>query len=635
MFASMPKIRILASFLEGYTASQWIYTEVHHISRRRRWIFRHKHPWLTRSDTSNPNLTTGFSRNRGMLLPGFFLAFPPLRLANGGARIWLMAPPEIFDSKLDTRRRIRDLQSLLENKTWLDLVRSFYYLGFMVRHRLKENGNGWRETLPPSQRGENGIGRLPLVSASPTQSAADVVHDGIKEFTTKGYCDDKSTEVSYWRKSLTTAHRKSGMEVVSKNNHSEVEGVVDEDILQVLSKYLVGWCENFTKIGDIASQMQAKGLTRFLLMRAAGNLVLMIFEDSASLRNKWGKILAIDESCQFLSSFDLAKIQILTKAHERIDEYLELKSSITWCIQDFSPECSTRECNIEEVADDEGGSSKSSKDKKGTVPEKYPSLIFKITSRIPYKTVLKAHSAVVLKAESIADKIEWLEKLKTVVESKGGQVKVESRPPMRQSLSDGSLDTMARKPADPEEELRWMSQEVRGYVEAVLNSLAANVPKAVVLCLVEKAKEDMLIQLYSSVSAISDRRIEELLMEDQNAKRRRERYQKQSSLLSKLTRQLSIHDNRAAAVSSWSNDSAAESSTRASGASPGDDWRNAFDAAANGPIGSGRYLLNGHSRRYSDPEQDGDEGSGSRSSSSRTPTRLPPAPPQSGSSYRY
>lgn len=36
---------------------------------------------------------------------------------------------------------------------------------------------------------------------------------------------------------------------------------------------------------------------------------------------------------------------------------------------------------------------------------------------------------------------------------------------------------MARKPADPEEELRWMSQEVRGYVEAVLNSLGANVPK--------------------------------------------------------------------------------------------------------------------------------------------------------------
>lgn len=30
---------------------------------------------------------------------------------------------------------------------------------------------------------------------------------------------------------------------------------------------------------------------------------------------------------------------------------------------------------------------------------------------------------------------------------------------------------------DPEEDLRMMAQEVRDYVEAVLNSLAANVPK--------------------------------------------------------------------------------------------------------------------------------------------------------------
>ncbi|XVE91030.1 hypothetical protein DITRI_Ditri20bG0123300 [Diplodiscus trichospermus] len=295
------------------------------------------------------------------------------------------------------------------------------------------------------------------------------------------------------------------------------------------------------------------------------------------------------------------------------------------------------ECNIEEVADDEGGSLKSSKDKKANGPDsgKAPSLLFKITSRVPYKTVLKAHSAVMLKAESIADKVEWLEKLRNVVESKGGQVKGESGPPMRQSLSDGSLDTMARRPADPEEELRWMSQEVRGYVEAVLNSLAANVPKAVVLCQVEKAKEDMLIQLYSSVSAISNARIEELLMEDQNVKRRRERYQKQSSLVSKLTRQLSIHDNRAAAASGWSNGSAAESSPRASGPASGEDWRSAFDAAANGPVDSFRNGSNGHSRRYSDPAQNGDVGSGSGSSSRRTPTRLPPAPPQSGSFYRY
>ncbi|KAJ0026324.1 hypothetical protein Pint_07095 [Pistacia integerrima] len=323
------------------------------------------------------------------------------------------------------------------------------------------------------------------------------------------------------------------------------------------------------------------------------------------------------------------------------------------------------ECNIEEVPDEEEPPSKGSKDKKANGPDsgKAASLVFKLTSKVQYKTVLKGtlpniKYAVVLKAESMADKVEWINKITKVIQSRGGQVigaSTEGGHSMRHSLSDGSLeslrynyicgfvqDTMARRPADPEEELRWMSQEVRGYVEAVLNSLAANVPKAVVLCQVEKAKEDMLNQLYSSVSAQSTARIEQLLQEDQNVKRRRERYQKQSSLLSKLTRQLSIHDNRAAASSSWSNgDSVAESSPRTSSVS-GDDWRSAFDAAANGPSGGSfgsysRSASNGHSRRYSSPVENGDVNSGSNSSSRRTPNRLPPAPPQqSGSSgYKY
>ncbi|KAE8733150.1 hypothetical protein F3Y22_tig00001478pilonHSYRG00143 [Hibiscus syriacus] len=123
--------------------------------------------------------------------------------------------------------------------------------------------------------------------------------------------------------------------------------------------------------------MQSKGLTGFTLMRAAGNAILMIFEDNASLRSvkndkskilaewfsiveawseslvmecrrvwlvcegvpfhawnwntfkniadKWGLLLAIDESCQSPSSFDRAKIQVLTKADARIDSMVELK----------------------------------------------------------------------------------------------------------------------------------------------------------------------------------------------------------------------------------------------------------------------------------------------------------------------
>ncbi|WVZ73742.1 hypothetical protein U9M48_022020 [Paspalum notatum var. saurae] len=286
------------------------------------------------------------------------------------------------------------------------------------------------------------------------------------------------------------------------------------------------------------------------------------------------------------------------------------------------------ECNLEEI--EEEVISKSSKDsKKANGQEKGPSLVFKITNRVAYKSVLKAHSAVILKAESMADKIEWIKKIKGVIQSKGGSVKGPNTPEdgsMRQSRSDGSLDTMARRPADPEEELRWMSQEVRGYVEAVLNSLAANVPKAIVLCQVEKSKEDMLNQLYSSISAQSNAKIEELLQEDHNAKRRREKYQKQSSLLSKLTRQLSVHDNRAA---SYANDSSgAESSPRSPGNS-GEDWKSAFDSAANGSVdrSSSHHETRSRSadsrgRRY----ENGDANSGSR----RTPNRLPPAPPSGG-----
>ncbi|KAM7253167.1 hypothetical protein ACFE04_025785 [Oxalis oulophora] len=294
------------------------------------------------------------------------------------------------------------------------------------------------------------------------------------------------------------------------------------------------------------------------------------------------------------------------------------------------------ECIIGEVSDEEESSSKSSKDKKANGPDKGNALTFKLTPKVQYKTVLKAHSTVILKAESIADKVEWMNKISKIIgPSNVGPIKgTEGGLTMRQSLSDGSLDTMSRRPADPEEELRWMSQEVRGYIEAVLNSLGANVPKAVVLCQVEKAKEDMLIQLYSSISAQSTNRIGELLLEDQNVKRKRERVQKQSSLLAKLTKQLSIHDNRAAAATSWSSGSSgAESSPRAAtGGASGDDWRSAFDAAANGPMS--RSASNGHSRHYSDPAQNGDSGSGSNSSSRRTPNRLPPPPPgSSGSRY--
>lgn len=63
------------------------------------------------------------------------------------------------------------------------------------------------------------------------------------------------------------------------------------------------------------------------------------------------------------------------------------------------------------------------------------------------KQVLKisyaaAHNALVLKAESMVDKNEWINKLQKVIQARGGQVGGAS---MRQSLSEGSLVSDTKK----------------------------------------------------------------------------------------------------------------------------------------------------------------------------------------------
>ncbi|XP_021320236.1 dynamin-2A isoform X2 [Sorghum bicolor] len=243
------------------------------------------------------------------------------------------------------------------------------------------------------------------------------------------------------------------------------------------------------------------------------------------------------------------------------------------------------DCNLEEILDDEDPPRSSKDSKKANMLDtgKDSSLIFKITHKIAYKNVLKAHNAVILKAESMSDKTEWVTKIKSIVDPKGlaakKQISSEGGGPMKQIHSDGSLETTLKKPVNPEEELRWISQEVRGYVEAVLSSLAANVPKAVVLCQVEKAKEDMLNQLYTSISTQSAAKIEELIQEDHNVKRKREKFKLQSSLLSKVTRLLSIHDSRSASATLSTDSAGSESSPRKGGYS-GDEWKSAFEAGS-------------------------------------------------------
>ncbi|KAE8711102.1 hypothetical protein F3Y22_tig00110303pilonHSYRG00212 [Hibiscus syriacus] len=120
---------------------------------------------------------------------------------------------------------------------------------------------------------------------------------------------------SYWRKSSIVVQHKFGMEVVSRIKHCKVKGVVDEDKLHMLSNCLVGWCKNFTKI-DSAS------------LRVVKNEKLETLANWFSGVETWSESLVVEcrrVCCEFPSSFDRAKIQILIKSQVRIDESLELK----------------------------------------------------------------------------------------------------------------------------------------------------------------------------------------------------------------------------------------------------------------------------------------------------------------------
>ncbi|KAG6405809.1 hypothetical protein SASPL_133403 [Salvia splendens] len=118
--------------------------------------------------------------------------------------------------------------------------------------------------------------------------------------------------------------------------------------------------------------------------------------------------------------------------------------------------------------------------------------------------------------------------------------------------------------------------------------------------------------------AQSMERIEELLQEDQNVKRRKERIQKQSSILSKLTTQLCINDNLAAAASTYSNEGDLFYDYKSVYSYkfkvqpllahlPGSSGDATFDAAASGPnLSYGDSRSNCLSRRNSDPFHNGD-----------------------------
>eukprot|EP00850_Spirogloea_muscicola_P023439 SM000356S13443 [mRNA] locus=s356:62603:67527:- [translate_table: standard] len=288
-------------------------------------------------------------------------------------------------------------------------------------------------------------------------------------------------------------------------------------------------------------------------------------------------------------------------------------------------------------------------------------LSFKISNKTPYKVVVKGQYALILRADNAAEKTEWVTRIRACTrgskvptptgsraESPDTSAASSARPSTTQPPSSGatfkrvdsaeSFTTLRKQNLDPDEDLKVMTEEVREYVDSVLHNLANNIPKAIVLCQVEKVKETMLNKLYSSISGRPNEKIEELMQEDPVAKGRRERVKAQSSALAKLRKSLSFHEARASAqVLAGSGDGDGSGSGRLAEI---EDWRTAFSEAGNdgdGREGSPVSIL----RAPGTPQPVNGQyttANGSMSddnvaaASGRRPGRLPPPPPPAPSS---
>lgn len=175
------------------------------------------------------------------------------------------------------------------------------------------------------------------------------------------------------------------------------------------------------------------------------------------------------------------------------------------------------------------------------------------------------------------------------------------------------------------------------------------------------------VTFFMNFSSMATARIQELLMEDQEVKTRRERAHKQSAALAKLTKTLGLHEARAAVVSTDDSNcklllfeyigtstfnlslnidvradedsfSLVAADSKSDGGLPGaEDWRVAFQEAGSrsshsqSPSRSSRNEspMHGRSSR-SIGSENGDVGA-----SRRTPARTPPPPPPGGGMYKY
>eukprot|EP00899_Mesostigma_viride_P016592 jgi/Mesvir1/24934/Mv16911-RA.2 len=205
-----------------------------------------------------------------------------------------------------------------------------------------------------------------------------------------------------------------------------------------------------------------------------------------------------------------------------------------------------RECYIEDVVDK--SSKKGERPGDATPSATNSSLMFRIVHKTPKGIIVKDHHSGEFQAESLAEKFEWVSRLRHAAGAHEGdrfastmspvnhhaQQPQDGSPPSPRHSDNGSAPSSPRKymrgempqgpPAayggtvegpwasalrvvrssgpssgDAEEELRMFVDDALAYVDAMFQTLKDNISKAVVLGQVMSAKDKLLAKLYTAI----------------------------------------------------------------------------------------------------------------------------------------
>lgn len=185
------------------------------------------------------------------------------------------------------------------------------------------------------------------------------------------------------------------------------------------------------------------------------------------------------------------------------------------------------------------------------------SLLFRVSHKDPNKTIVKKHHAVVLRAESPGDKADWITRMRRAAEggSSGGASKPKASATFKKSPTTTTRETAepltpTYTPKNDDDLLRgigvivhfnessqrltpiptWSPDEVQAgrefdayleklasdsleYTRTICDTVALEVPKAVVFCQVKRAQDTLLERLYSHLSALGPTQLAVLLDE--------------------------------------------------------------------------------------------------------------------------